>query len=307
MVGLGTAVLAVVFIAAFLASLGSVTARQGPKFECENSRAGRHHIVDSSGYVCSRTDLDFLSGCCSDGQAHSCDTCHVEDQCCSSYEHCVSCCLRPEFNATALAKDQFRIHGHPNTGKWDNAFQYCMGKCRTHQLSTEHENSFIDDRHFCFSDSGRPKTAEKPQPVPAHVTVAQSEVGADCMAACAERGLACSEAHLPAVSQCDILRDHFPCEAGCHTVKGEMAAEAPAYVVYGTMKQLFPTLCFTLPDAALPSCVAAQAHLQRLCACVPLSDGEATAGTINSLDAAGQERAGEADEQSAIVQESEPS
>lgn len=85
--------------------------------------------------------------------------CHETDRCCSSYEHCVSCCLKPQFNAQELMKTQFRIHHHPTTGKWDDAFQYCMGKCRTHKRSTVHENAFIDDRHFCFSDSSRPKVS----------------------------------------------------------------------------------------------------------------------------------------------------
>ena len=43
------------------------------------------------------------------------------------------------------------------TGHWQNAFEFCQGKCRTHQHCTEHENAYIDDRHFCFSDTGRPQ------------------------------------------------------------------------------------------------------------------------------------------------------
>lgn len=83
--------------------------------------------------------------------------CHREDQCCSSYEHCVSCCMWPKHAAAQLFRQQFRIHGSSDTGHWDNEFQYCQGKCRTHQRSTEHENRYIDSRHFCFSDSGRPR------------------------------------------------------------------------------------------------------------------------------------------------------
>lgn len=68
------------------------------------------------------------------------------------------------------------------------------------------------------------------------------------------------------------------------TLYVQMAAEAPAYVVYGTMKQLFPTLCFTLPQAASPSCMAAQPHLMRLCACVPQPAAEVLTTSITSLD-----------------------
>jgi SREBP regulating gene protein len=88
--------------------------------------------------------------------------CHAEDQCCSSYEHCVSCCLKPGHRAAELAREQFRIHGHAGTGHWGSAFQYCEGKCRTHKRCTQHENAYIDGRHFCFSDSARPKARFPP-------------------------------------------------------------------------------------------------------------------------------------------------
>jgi hypothetical protein len=82
--------------------------------------------------------------------------CHDDDHCCSSYEHCVSCCMKPDNNVPKLMTQQFRIHGNAETGHWSTAFQFCAGKCRTHQRCTEHENSYIHDRHFCFSDAARP-------------------------------------------------------------------------------------------------------------------------------------------------------
>jgi hypothetical protein len=69
----------------------------------------------------------------------------------------VTCCMWPKHNAALLLREQFRIHGNSDTGHWHNTFQYCEGKCRTHKRSTEHENRYIDDRHFCFSDSARPR------------------------------------------------------------------------------------------------------------------------------------------------------
>jgi hypothetical protein len=49
--------------------------RQVPTVQCENTAAGRHFLTDSHGYVCSRRELDYTSGCCNSGDIHSCETC----------------------------------------------------------------------------------------------------------------------------------------------------------------------------------------------------------------------------------------
>lgn len=235
--------------------------------ECDNTVAGRHYLADSEGFVCTRSEFDYTNGCCRGGERYSCETCHEKDRCCSSYEHCVSCCLGPSNTAAAALGAQFRIHGREATGHWGTEFEFCAGKCRTHMDSTMHENSFIDDRHFCFSDSGRPKTLEHPPPVPAGVTVLPAAKGADCATACTERGLVCDAVALRALNHCDALREAFPCEAGC-AVSG-VRAEAPAYVVYGSAKPLFPTMCFVAESEERITCGTQQLYLRRLCACVP--------------------------------------
>ena len=76
--------------------------------------------------------------------------------------------MAPQHRAGELLQQQFRIHGADDTGRWATEFQFCSGKCRTHKRCTAHENRYIDDRHFCFSDTGRPQVrARRCAPMPA--------------------------------------------------------------------------------------------------------------------------------------------
>lgn len=64
---------------------------------CKNTKNGRHYLADTSGRVCSRQQMNFATGCCPDSiDPYSCETCKDLDGCCSSYEHCVSCCMAPK-------------------------------------------------------------------------------------------------------------------------------------------------------------------------------------------------------------------
>lgn len=40
------------------------------------------------------------------------------------------------------------------TGRWQNAFQYCRGKCRTNSHSTVHENAYLASNVYCYSAMG---------------------------------------------------------------------------------------------------------------------------------------------------------
>ncbi len=82
--------------------------------------------------------------------------CNLEDRCCSEYELCVSCCLRPDHKAAELAPTTPKFARMAAAGTWGNAFEYCSGICRSHGRSTVHENAYISDRHHCFSRLGRP-------------------------------------------------------------------------------------------------------------------------------------------------------
>lgn len=64
---------------------------------CENTLSGQWYLADDRGRVCPRENFDGSTGCCSDGSPkYDCETCDELDKCCSSYEHCVSCCMSPE-------------------------------------------------------------------------------------------------------------------------------------------------------------------------------------------------------------------
>ena len=54
-----------------------------------------------SGYLCERRHLEKTDGCCQTAQSsilgpYICDTCSLKTHCCGSFEHCISCCLKPD-------------------------------------------------------------------------------------------------------------------------------------------------------------------------------------------------------------------
>lgn len=69
------------------------------KHQCSNTGNGIWYIADSTGRVCPRHVLNYKTGCCpsdSISPQYACETCEPYDSCCSSYEHCVSCCMAPK-------------------------------------------------------------------------------------------------------------------------------------------------------------------------------------------------------------------
>jgi hypothetical protein len=65
-------------------------------------------LADDQGMVCKREDLDYATGCCKGGQRHSCNSCSEVDKCCSEYEQCVSCCMKPGATPNTLMERTFR-------------------------------------------------------------------------------------------------------------------------------------------------------------------------------------------------------
>lgn len=65
-------------------------------------------VTDDQGTVCPRDSLNYVSGCCREGQQHSCDSCALDDRCCSEYERCVSCCMKPEHMPEAQLQHAYR-------------------------------------------------------------------------------------------------------------------------------------------------------------------------------------------------------
>lgn len=82
--------------------------------------------------------------------------------------------------------------------------------------STQHENAFIMDRRFCFSELGRPleKLDKEPPPLADGVMVVLSAPGSSCDEACFSQQKSCVVDQFEALNNCNILRTHFMCEAG---------------------------------------------------------------------------------------------
>ncbi len=63
--------------------------------------------------------------------------------------------------------------------------------------------------------AGKPKTVEPPTPeLGEGVQVVAAAQGASCATACELAGARCVEDQLPALNNCNILRDYFACEGG---------------------------------------------------------------------------------------------
>ncbi|KAK2574125.1 SREBP regulating gene protein [Acropora cervicornis] len=134
-----------------------------PALACGFFHSLRNHIYSSNilkkGFVCQRTDLS-ASGCChSSGestQRFECLDC-LSNNCCSIYEHCVSCCLNPrnkKLLEQVLQLDSLTV---PNviSKSVSDQFELCLVKCRTSSKSVWHENSYKDKTFkHCFGSSG---------------------------------------------------------------------------------------------------------------------------------------------------------
>jgi len=182
---------------------------------CENTASGRWRIADNSGRVCSRTELDHSTGCCPRSvEPYTCETCSELDDCCASYENCVSCCMYPKNEAMKRMADTFIGLNKPETGKWQNSFDFCTGQCRTTSRSTENENAYIGDRHFCFSHSLRPRDDTPVEFDSSDVFVQVGKPGESCQDACHSQDSVCLQEEMFRVNKCDEMRAAFMCEAG---------------------------------------------------------------------------------------------
>lgn len=255
---------------------------------CQNTRLGRHYLADSTGRVCPRASFRSSTGCCDASVAAtkklSCDTCEPElDGCCSSYEHCVSCCMRPEHygdvDLSTVADELFR----DKTFEFDSTFAFCEAACRTTSSSTVHENAFIDKRRYCYRyNSGhfkRPKldgnkfTSLEASSRGTRTKVVAGAEGKSCTHVCRhlKPPMLCDDENYFS-STCDEMREHFLCEAGCWTrldgvsPRSNVDETYPSYISWWGPNLDWPAGCF--PDATVESkCDASVAHVQRLCLC----------------------------------------
>ena len=101
---------------------------------------GKHLITDQYGRVCAWTELKPDTNCCPTFlPRNQCGDCR-RAPCCSSYEHCVSCCM----------------------GRTDMQFHRCKSACRTSRHSLDRHQKYADDTPYCWAQrakSGGPAAA----------------------------------------------------------------------------------------------------------------------------------------------------
>ncbi|KAF0981553.1 hypothetical protein FDP41_012210 [Naegleria fowleri] len=132
--------------------------------KCRNTVQGADYITDSRGYICSIMHVDPKTHCCrtdinpeqakKDGlppvERYSCSTCNTNNQCCSSYEHCVSCCMdidkRDDLRKMFQQRKDDKLFKGVKT-----VFELCLLRCRTTSRSVQNENRFKDPTYrYCY-------------------------------------------------------------------------------------------------------------------------------------------------------------
>ena len=246
---------------------------------CDNTVGGRWNLTDSTGRVCGRHEMDFSTGCCPEKSTqHSCESCMERDGCCSSYEHCVSCCMAPRHAPAERMKEVYIGLFKPDTGHWSNEFTYCKAACRTTSRSTEHENAFIGERRFCFSEDRRPRETDPVTFETMDTFIAKGSPDVSCTDVCTQQKSTCvsgDEDMQAKINTCDELRQYFPCEAGCFEYEGSDHV-FPGYVSNNAKKEENPATCYissspssvdTSDEKTKDACKATSGPVHRLCVC----------------------------------------
>ena len=128
---------------------------------CRNSVQGRTSLADDKGYLCPRSSL-LNTGCCDTNSSlterHVCRDCDRVLHCCSQFEVCISCCLRPE-QVSSLQQILTKAEQTNNLlfVSVSDHFELCLAKCRTSSSSVQHENTYRDrEKKFCYGPSPPP-------------------------------------------------------------------------------------------------------------------------------------------------------
>jgi hypothetical protein len=129
--------------------------RSSSSTSCRNTVQGKKLLCDDAGFVCSRDEL-LSSGCCPvQNSRFVCHSCQNNTQCCTKYEICVSCCLRPQ-NKDVLSSFVMNTISSLERlfGSIGDQFELCLSKCRTSSLSVQHENTYRDSEYkYCFGSN----------------------------------------------------------------------------------------------------------------------------------------------------------
>uniref|UniRef100_A0A0R3RW31 SREBP regulating gene protein n=1 Tax=Elaeophora elaphi TaxID=1147741 RepID=A0A0R3RW31_9BILA len=121
---------------------------------CRNTVQGRTSVTDDRGYTCERAFL-MSNGCCevsTQSIRFSCAWCDLYTGCCSHYEQCVSCCLRPEQKNILLEViESTSGHRLRQILSATDQFELCMLKCRTSSNSVHSENKYKSEKtKYCY-------------------------------------------------------------------------------------------------------------------------------------------------------------
>eukprot|EP00741_Cyanophora_paradoxa_P017144 tig00020960_g16556.t1 len=133
--------------------------------------------------------------------------------------------------------------------------------------------------------------------LPPNVKPVAGKQGEDCDNVCAREGMKCDGVSFPAVSNCELLKEHFGCPAGCGFVAGY---DQPCFVSPTAPKNFRPGICLTQPDRAMFSCKGWHALTSRLCPCVldprkqPQAPAQQAPDETKSLAGVGGAKAGPA-------------
>ena len=130
-------------------------------FTCRNSVQGKTVLADDKGYICPRTEI-LGNGCCDTNSSltlrHVCGQCDQVLQCCAQYEHCISCCLRPDqrHSLQTILTHAAQTNNVLFVSVSDH-FELCLAKCRTSSDSVQHENTYRNkENKFCFGSQPPP-------------------------------------------------------------------------------------------------------------------------------------------------------
>ena len=131
---------------------------------CKHTKSGPRFTCDSNGEVCHLHEVNSMTSCCQENpnmhnqsnpsRRYTCKSCNTTFHCCTEYESCVSCCLRPEY--LQRSRDLLLREKHPTLRGVDD-FTWCSFKCHTSSMSLlPSENGFRSDKKHCFLDSSPP-------------------------------------------------------------------------------------------------------------------------------------------------------
>jgi hypothetical protein len=143
----------------FAAVMGTVFSPDAAKSQCKVSIVADQTAVDSSGRLCNPLRLHPRTHCCpdrtEDGGSVStsvCLGCDGERRCCTRHSACVSCCVGPANAAERAAGYANRatvVAGATLTAS-DDAFAYCVARCRHSSFSVVNGNRYNAQQHHCF-------------------------------------------------------------------------------------------------------------------------------------------------------------